>query len=305
VTLEVRPLAEADLAAADRIFRLAFGSFIGLKDPLTFRGDAEMVRTRWRSDPQAAFGAYRDGELVGSSIVARWGSFGVFGPISVRPDSWDGGIARRLLEPAIAQLERWNVRQCGLFTFAQSPKHVALYQKFGFWPQTLTCVMAKEALKGGAPFDVQNDLALVNDAAALTTGIYSGLDAGREIKAVIEHKLGDIVVARDRGELQAFALCHIGKGSEAGSGAAFVKFAAVRPGPSAPGIFRQLVAACEALAVARGATRLVAGINTARRDAYRILIDCGFRAFFNGIAMQRPDEMGFNRPDCFVMDDWR
>jgi pimeloyl-ACP methyl ester carboxylesterase len=31
---EIRPLAETDLAAADRIFRLAFGTFVGLPDPL-------------------------------------------------------------------------------------------------------------------------------------------------------------------------------------------------------------------------------------------------------------------------------
>src|SRR2546422_11558182 len=28
-------------------------------------------------------------------------------------------------------------------SFPHSPKHVALYQKFGFWPQALTAVMSK------------------------------------------------------------------------------------------------------------------------------------------------------------------
>lgn len=304
MSIEVRPLAEGDVAAADRIFRLAFGTFIGLKDPLSFRGDAEMIRTRRRSQPDGAFGAYRDGELIGSSFASRWGSFGVFGPISVHPERWEGGIGRRLMEPAIAALDRWGVRQSGLFTFAQSPKHIALYQKFGFWPQTLTCVMAKEALKSGSPFELGN-AAFFSDYAAVTNAVFPGLDARWEISAVLEQKLGDIVVLQGDGKVHAFALCHVGKGSEAGSGAAFVKFGAVRPGPDAPDAFRRLIAACEGLAVARGATRLVAGINTARRGAYGILIESGFRAFFNGIAMQRPDEIGFNRADCFVVDDWR
>ena len=305
MTIEVRPLAEGDVAAADRIFRLAFGTFIGLKDPLSFRGDAEMIRTRRRSQPDGAFGAYRDGELIGSSFAARWGSFGVFGPISVHPQRWEGGIGRRLMEPAIAALDRWGVRQSGLFTFAQSPKHIALYQKFGFWPQTLTCVMAKDGLKSASSFELCNDAAALADCAAITNGLLPGLDVSREINAIVEQKLGDIVVLRDGGRIRAFALCHVGKGSEAGSGAAFVKFGAASPGRDAPDIFRRLIAACEGLAVARGATRLVAGVNTARRGAYGILIESGFRAFFNGIAMQRPDEIGFNRADCFVVDDWR
>ncbi|MBV9190930.1 MAG: GNAT family N-acetyltransferase [Betaproteobacteria bacterium] len=305
MSIDVRPLPEADLASADRIFRLAFGTFIGLKDPLSFRGDAEMIRTRWRSQPDGAFGAYRDGELIGSSIASCWGSFGVFGPISVHPDRWEGGIGQRLAEPAIAALDRWGVRQSALFTFAQSPKHIALYQKFGFWPQMLTCVMAKETLKASAAFELCNEAGAVSGCAAVTNAVFPGLDTGREIKAVLEQKLGDIVVLREEGKIHAFALCHVGRGSEAGSGAAFIKFGAVRPGHGAPGAFRRLVAACESLAVARGASRLVAGVNTARRSAYRILVECGFRAFFNGVAMQRPDEVGFNHSDSCVIDDWR
>jgi hypothetical protein len=50
---------------------------------------------------------------------------------------------------------------------------------------------------------------------------------------------------------------------------------------------------------------LIAGVNLARRDAHRMMSERGFRPFLEGIAMQRPDEPGHNRPDCFVMDDWR
>ena len=43
----VRPLQETDLSTADTIMRLAFGTFIGLPDPMAFMGDASYVRTRW------------------------------------------------------------------------------------------------------------------------------------------------------------------------------------------------------------------------------------------------------------------
>jgi hypothetical protein len=66
-----------------------------------------------------------------------------------------------------------------------------------------------------------------------------------------------------------------------------------------------LLAACEALASVRGIEQLVAGVNTARHDAYRMMLERGFRTFLEGVAMQRPNAPGYNRPDCFVIDDWR
>ena len=143
MNVTIRLLEKKDLTQADRIFRLAFGTFLGLPDPMSFMGDADLVSSRWLMDPSAAFGAYRDGELLGSNFVANWGTFGFFGPLTVRPDLWEKGIAKSLLEATMGLFEQWGTRQAALFTFAHSPKHTALYQKFGFWPQFLTPVMAK------------------------------------------------------------------------------------------------------------------------------------------------------------------
>jgi predicted N-acetyltransferase YhbS len=307
VTIEVRPLAEGDLSAADRIFRLAFGKEFGVPDPLTFRGDSELVRPRWRSQPQGALGAYRDGELVGSSFAARWGSFGVLGPISVDPRVQGAGIGKALLEPTLALFAGWHAHQAGLFTFAQSAKHVALYQRFGFWPQQLTVVMAKAPSPGPMPAGcmLYREPSALSECRALVDEIFAGLDASAEIRAVADQGLGETLLLREGNRLAAFAICHLGKGSEGGSGTAFIKFAAVRPGPNAPAMFERLVSACEALATERAAARLVVGVNTARREAYRLLLSAGFRGFLHGIAMQRPDAPGFNRAEVFVLDDWR
>jgi hypothetical protein len=43
----IRPLRADDLETADRIFRLAFGTFVGLPDPMQFAGDSDWVRARW------------------------------------------------------------------------------------------------------------------------------------------------------------------------------------------------------------------------------------------------------------------
>jgi hypothetical protein len=31
----------------------------------------------------------------------------------------------------------------------------------------------------------------------------------------------------------------------------------------------------------------------------------GFRAFLHGVAMHRANDVGYNRPGVFVIDDWR
>ena len=116
----VRPMRADDLEAADRVLRLAFGTIRGLPDPSAAYGDADYVHTRFRAAPECAWVAEIDGDVVGSVFAARWGSFGFFGPLSVDPDLWDRGIGSRLLEPVLEAFASWDVRQAGLFTFADS-----------------------------------------------------------------------------------------------------------------------------------------------------------------------------------------
>ncbi len=63
--VHVRPLAAEDLDEADRICRVAFGTFLQVPEPETFFGDAELVRTRWKADPGAALAAELDGIGLG------------------------------------------------------------------------------------------------------------------------------------------------------------------------------------------------------------------------------------------------
>lgn len=312
----VRPLQESDLPAADRIMRLAFGTFVGLPDPLTIFGDKDYVRTRWLLDPSAAFGAEADGRLVGSNFATRWGSVGFFGPLSVRPGLWDQGIAKHLLEPVMEIFAQWGIRHAGLYTFAQSPKHIGLYQKFGFWPRFLTAIMSKSVNPAnptgiGSPWSRYAEVpeseqgGCLRACRELTDALYEGLDLEREIRVVNAHGLGDTVLLWDSARLAGLAVCHCGPGSDAGSGVCYVKFGAVRPGPMAGPLFDRLLDACEALAAAKGASLFVAGVNTARHEAYHRMIARGFRTDQQGVVMQRPNEPGYNRPDVYAIDDWR
>jgi GNAT superfamily N-acetyltransferase len=309
----VRPMRADDVDSADRIMRLAFGTIRGLPDPTAAFGDAESVRTRFRAAPDCAWAAEVEGEVAGTVFAARWGSFAFLGPLTVRPDLWDRGIGSLLLSPVLEAFERWDVRQAGLFTFADSAKHLGLYQKHGFWPGSLTVVAAKEtsALAASSHALVSNELeqgngALLDELHALTDEVFGGLDLGREIAAVNEYGLGDTVLLRDDGTPEGMAVCHCGAGSEAGSDTCYVKFAAVRPGDGAAERYERLLDACESFAAESRLGRLVAGVNTGRLDAYRRLLARGFRTQQIGVSMRlRPGAPHFDKPEHYVLDDLR
>jgi GNAT superfamily N-acetyltransferase len=252
------------------------------------------------------------GEVVGSNFATRWGSFGFFGPLTVRQDLWDGGIGSRLTEPIIDLFEQWRVRQAGLFTFSQSAKHVGLYQRFGFWPQYLTPVMARPVspATGGRECSTYSEVnaaersAVLSACRAVTQCHLRAARREHEIRATEAQGLRDTVLLREDSELAGLAVCHCGAG-EAGSSACFIKFGTVRPGLDAGDLFDRLLDACEQLAGQRGFERMVAGVNVARHDAYRRLLARGYRTWLQGVVMQRPNEQGYCRPDAYVVDDLR
>jgi GNAT superfamily N-acetyltransferase len=306
-------LVDRDLPAAERIFRVAFGTFLGAPDPETFWRDRDLVYGRWRSPHVAAIGATINGKLVASNFATKWGSVGFFGPITVLPDLQERGIAKALLAATVDQFDNWALSQAGLFTFAQSAKHVALYQKFGFHARFLTAIMVtparhREPVPGTTRFSALNPAAKAEALRAsqvVTDALYPGLDLAEEIAAVDTQGLGDTVLVEGKGGLTAFGICHYGPRSEAGDGFCFVKFGAVRATPSAGDDYERLVDACEALAVSAGMPNLMAGVNLARHEAYQHLVARGFRTAIQGVNMHRHNEPGYCRPGVYIIDDWR
>lgn len=309
----VRPLRETDLPAAARICRLAFGTFLGAPDPETFWADRDYVHGRWHAAHIAAFGAEAGGELAGSNFATSWGSVGFFGPITVRPDFADQGIGTRLIEAVMRSFTDWGTRHVGLFTFPHSPKHIALYGKFGFCPRFLTAIMGLPVRSAVAAAGSSQCSALpegdrkscLDDCRQITGAIYDGLDLTEEIRSVHALQLGDTVLISDGTRGTGFAVCHYGPTSEAGADACLIKFAAVRPGASSEQMFGRLISACERQAAAQGLQVLVGGVNTARQEAYNYLKARGFRTEILGIAMHRPNEAAYSRPGVWVIDDWR
>jgi N-acetylglutamate synthase-like GNAT family acetyltransferase len=314
VFVQIRSIEERDLDDADRIMRVAFGTFLRARDPLKVLGDSDYLRSRFLAEPGCGYVAECDGEVVGSSFATRWGSFGLLGPISVRHDLWGRGIARPLLAPLMDLFDTWQVREAGLSTFPNSSKHIGLYQTYGFWPQQLTAVLGRSVPStSGTRLEYTtyrtvasaDRPAVLSASRALTGALFDGLDLSLEIDKAESQKLGDTVLVRAGAELAGVAVCHCGAGEAWSASDCLIKFAAVRPGPDAAELFEALVDACEQLARERELERVSACVSTARADAYRRLLARGYRAQIHAVDMIRPNAQEFLRPDAYVIHDLR
>ena len=322
-SIEIRLMRQNDIPQADRIMRLAFGTFLGLPDPLSFMDDADYVHTRFIANPSAALVAEVDGKLAGSNFALNWGSVGIFGPLTIHPDLWNKGVAKRLLEKTMDIFDKWKIKHAGLFTFAQSIKHIYLYQSFGFWPRFLTSIMSKTIEHTQEPeqsssyhwsrfseLNSDEKTRAIEECRDLTNQIYNGLNLEMEIYSVEKQHLGDTILLREdinknNGTLSAMAICHCGPGTEAGSDICYVKFGAVRPSPDSSVYFDQLLAVCESFAKSQQLSRVTAGVNIGRHNAYRKMIEHHFRTDLQGVAMHKPNEAGYNNEHIYVIDDWR
>ncbi len=309
--VSIRTMAKSDIPEASRIVQLAFGTFLGVPDPSHFWEDRDYAGTRWAADPGSPIVAETDGHIVGSNFPSNWGSFAFFGPLTVHPDQWNQGIAQKLLGPTVEIFRSWGVRHSGLFTFAQSAKHVNLYQKFGFWPRFLTAVMAKAPESKGISWtefsrlDPDSRVQALAACRELTGSIFDGLDLAREIQAILQLKLGETLLLWSGDVLDGFACCHCGPATEAGNNCCYIKFAAVRPAANADQLFDSLLDVCESFAAERGLMRLEAGTSLGREHAYRKMRARGYQTGIQGVAMHQPNEPGFSTPADYVIDDWR
>jgi N-acetylglutamate synthase-like GNAT family acetyltransferase len=320
-SIEIRLMQQNDISDADRIMRHAFGTFLSLPDPMSFMGDGDYVKTRYIANPSAALVAEVDGKVVGSNFALNWGSVGIFGPLTIHPYLWNKGVAKRLIEKTMDIFDKWRIKHAGLFTFAESIKHIHLYQSFGFWPRFLTSIMSKrigqtqsrqESSYHWSKFSELNShekTRAIEECRDLTNQIYNGLNLEVEINSVEKQNLGDTILFRgdneNSGSLNAMAICPCGPGTEAGSGTCYLKFGAVRPSQDSATYFDRLLAVCESYAKSQQLSRVTAGVNLGRHNAYRKMIEHQFKTDLQGVAMHKPNEAGYNTENIYVIDDWR
>jgi GNAT superfamily N-acetyltransferase len=312
-SIKIGALRADEVEEARRIMRLAFGTFLSLPDPMEFMGDRDFVTPRWRAHNTKLLAARDNRKLIGSSIATRWGSFAFFGPITVLPEYWNRGVAQQLLAATMKIFDRWGVRHSALFTFPHSPRHVGLYQKFGYWPGSLTALVKRAPTPPAWSFAQSAKIPVllsslsskeqergIEACAKLTNSFERGLDLSDEMRAVMVQRTGDVILIEGRRALDAFAVCMHGAGSEGGEKTCYVKFAVARSRER----FERLLDAIDALALAHG-SEVEAGVSMACKNTFERLRSRGYRVVTLGVGMQKPHGDGFNRPAAYVLNDWR
>lgn len=107
-------------------------------------------------------------------------------------------------------------------------------------------------------------------------------------------KLGETIVLKEDDGIETIAICHVAPNTEAGSGTCYIKFSAVKPGSNSAKPFDSLLSAYEQYTHLQNALRFGGGVNTGRHNAYRRMIELGFRTDMQGVAMQRLNKPGYN-----------
>ena len=209
--------------------------------------------------------------------------------------------------------DSWGVASSGLFTFANSPKHVGLYHKFGYYPRFLNAILEKEIVPSGSateyatfsslgPKEKQSSL---EECQKLTSALYPGLDLSSEILLVDDYKLGDTLLLRDGRTISGFAIFQNGPKTEAGKEKCELKFGAVKGGSGMEERFGTLLEAAQSFTIQRGVQKLDTGINLAHSGAFDLMLRKGFQITFMGVDMQKPSESAFDRGGTYVLSDLR
>jgi GNAT superfamily N-acetyltransferase len=324
--IKVRRVRKGDLSRIREVLESAFADFyerqLGSRPRQVF-GGAQYVHHRWLMEPWGCYVAEEnDSKIVGASIAVCWGSVGLFGPVGVLTPYQNQKVAQGLLKATQAFFDENRVTLQGVATYPYSPKHLVLYQKFGFKPKALVALTGKSLERRelqspskpvrGTPqiqrfsaFEESKRKALLVRMRALTGRIYRGLDLTKEIEIVNGLSLGDTLLLEKDRAIVGFAICHVPGASEAPTGALYVKYLAIDPSRRRPELFAQLVAACEDYGIAAGCQRIIAPVYTAYWRAYQSLLASGYQMDMLMIRMKRGNQVEYEREDDLILDDWR
>ncbi len=324
--IKVRRVRKGDLARIREVIEAAFADFyerqLGSRPRQVF-GGAQYVNHRWLMEPWGCYVAEEnDSKIVGASIAVCWGSVGLFGPVAVLTPYQNQKIAQQLLKASQGFFDENRVTLEGVVTYPYSPKHLVLYQKFGFKPKALVAITGKSLERRepppparpvrGAPqlyrfsaYEEGKKKNLLGRLRAVTNKLYRGLDLTKEIEIVNGLGLGDTLVLEKDRVVIGFAICHTPGASEAPQGTVYIKYAAIDPARRRPEHFAQLLTAAEEFGVAAGCQRIIAPVYTPYWRAYQTLLASGYQMEMLMIRMKRGKSVDYEREEDFVLDDWR
>lgn len=330
VKVQVRRIRKGDLSRARDVLEQAFSDFLerqyGTRPRQAF-GGAQYVHHRWLMEPWGCFVAEEDGgRLVGVALATTWGAVGILGPVAVLTNYQNQGIGQDLIRAAEEFLAENKVSLQGAVTYPTSPRHLALFHKFGYRPKSLVALMGRAldrpaprpapAPAGKTPRTVLttrrfSTLEETRKAAALTRvhrmagAVCRGLDVTKEVEMIDGLALGDTLLLERERTLLGAALYHTPGVSEAPSGALYVKLAVIDPPHRRPEHLEHLVQALEETAHALGLGRVLVPVYLRYWTAYSTLVRCGYQIESTMVRLQKGKGEDYEDPNDLVLDDWR
>ncbi len=324
--IKIRRVRKGDLSKVRDVIEQAFGDFferqVGTRPRLVF-GGAQYVHHRWLMEPWGCFVAEEgDGKIVGAAVAVMWGTVGLVGPIAVLTSYQNQDIGQQLLGACQEFFDENKATLQGVCTYAYNPKHLILYQKFGYKPKGLVVVTAKHldrreivhvpkppkpglSVRRYSSLEEAKKKPVMQRIRRITNAIWRGMDLGKEVEIVDGLALGDTLLLDKGRETIGFAVCHLPPNSEAPHGAAYVKFLAIDKRHKRPEHLHALLAAVEDMAAAAQLQQVVAPVYTYYWTAYQTLIERGYHLDFTMVRMKRGKQEDYEDASDLVLDDWR
>jgi GNAT superfamily N-acetyltransferase len=289
-----RAATSADITSLNRVFSDAFteryqrDGLVGVRVPqlnpdvwryaIQDAGDGAMV---WYDEQD---------ELVAFNIAHRSGTEGWMGPLAVRPDRQEMGVGRVIVSTAVEWLQRHGATTVGLETMPRTVDNIGFYSRLGLEPRHLTVTMtgdasrrrvAGEYLRLGKLDDAERT-ALIEQCRTRVDQSAPGYDFTREIELTHELTLGDTVVLMGDRDIEAFAVWH---SAALAAGRSAEELRVLKLFAESSDAFARLLVTLEACAAVARRRRVAIRCQTAHADAYRLLIDRGYRVRWTDLRM--------------------
>lgn len=287
------PVTERDIPAMNRLFADAFtdryrrDGLVGVRVPFLNEAiwhyaiaDAGEGAMLWKDEGE---------RIVAFNIAHRSGTEGWMGPLCVRPDRQLAGLGKEIVVGAVEWLKAQGARTIGLETMPRTVDNIGFYSRLGFTPGHLTLTMTAETGRphGTEPATLgtlsgQARARRLSDIAALVQRLTPGYDFTRELELTLELGLGDVVMV-DRGNaLSAFALCHAAPLAEGGGRD---EARVLKVGALDVEALQSVISAASVWAGRSAIRRIAVRCQSVYDEAYRALIDLGFRVRWSDLRM--------------------
>lgn len=288
-----RRLQESEIGVLNRLFADAFtdryrkDGLVGVRVP-QLNPDVWRYALRDAGDGAMAWTDER-GELVAFNVAHHSGVEGWMGPLAVRPDRQGLGLGKAIIRWAVEWLMERRVGVIGLETMPRTVENIGFYSKLGFVPGHLTITLTGEVQRSvRGRFIRMSELSQrersswVSRLRDALTRAAPGYDFTRELELTSQLSLGDAVVIASGTEAGGFALYHsipLAEARPADELRVLKLYAGSLEG------FDKLMVALESCAAKHKLRRVAVRCQTAYAQAYRYLIERGYRARWTDLRM--------------------